>query len=92
MVGRKKSKGTKAKTSTPRSRAALAREVAAKARREAEEAEQKAQAAREALQAAAREAARNELVQMAGNSTQDDVLDIMALEVQLSEPATPARR
>ena len=80
---------------TPKTRAAIAREAAAKAKREALEVELKAATAREAAQTAAMEeadAARNEFL---ATQAHEQVMEVVALEVQLPEIAiqtTTARR
>ena len=88
MRGKKQKKGTTVEEApTPRTRATVAREAAAKAKREALELELKATAAREAAQPAAREeadAARNEF---SATQAHEQVMEVMALEVQLPETA-----
>lgn len=80
--GKKKSKKdqTAVEASTPRTRAALAREEAAKAKREAEEAQAKAAVTLEIAEAASREA-RNI----------SEPLAIIPSHIELAPPSTPTR-
>jgi len=80
----KKGTATEEPTTTPRTRAAVAREAAEKARKEAMEAELKAASAREAAEAAARQ--EREATRLAASTSQGPEEEhVMALEVVLPE-------